>query len=225
MEVSKKRLRDKPYFTALHRQIAEGGAEAMFHDLRQMDLSDWHPRDIPEELLRGEALQRQQIRSLPPMEQWYLGLLHAGMLPGAKFNHPNRALTRDLRADEQEKFPSLKYSLNDIAVKNFFSRKAGDGVGNVCDKGRDSRANGWDFPPLRDCRGRWQEVYGPVEWDNPTEDWQVSEAEELAQGPKPVDLFYKPNPKSTPKPAVSQAHEAEVVPIHPLAVGVLRRRI
>jgi hypothetical protein len=42
---------DRPYFRALHDQIKNGGAEAMFWDLRERDLEDWHPREIPEALL------------------------------------------------------------------------------------------------------------------------------------------------------------------------------
>jgi hypothetical protein len=81
LAVNDARLGDKSYFRALHRQIIEGGAEAMFHDLREMELGDWHPRDIPEALLCGAALQKQQGFNLPPLEQWYVSLLHDGVLP------------------------------------------------------------------------------------------------------------------------------------------------
>ena len=59
---------DKEHFRALHRQIAEGGAEAMLYDLQRMDLGDWHPRDIPEALLSNPALQKQQGFTLPPLD-------------------------------------------------------------------------------------------------------------------------------------------------------------
>ena len=58
LEVSAIRRGDKAYFKALHREIAEGGAEAMFYDLGKLDLGDWHPRDIPEALLSNPALRR-----------------------------------------------------------------------------------------------------------------------------------------------------------------------
>ena len=53
LSVSDKWRGDKPYFKALYRQIEDGGAAAMFYDLQRMDLGDWHPRDIPEALLRA----------------------------------------------------------------------------------------------------------------------------------------------------------------------------
>lgn len=81
LAVNPVRRGDKAYFRALHRQIAEGGAAAMFYDLQRMELDGWHPRDIPEALLCGAALQKQQGFNLPPLEQWYISLLHDGALP------------------------------------------------------------------------------------------------------------------------------------------------
>jgi hypothetical protein len=53
LSVSDRRREDREYFRALHRQIKEGGAEAMMWDLQRMDLGDWHPREIPRELAQG----------------------------------------------------------------------------------------------------------------------------------------------------------------------------
>ena len=89
LAVSTAKRGDREYFRALHRQIKEGGAEAMFYDLRAMELGDWHPREIPEALLRNPALQGQQGHTLPPWEQWYVMLLHNGKLPGALTKRPN----------------------------------------------------------------------------------------------------------------------------------------
>ena len=58
LEVSDARLGDTKYWKALHQQINEGGAEAMFYELRLMDLGDWHPREIPEDLLHSPALRK-----------------------------------------------------------------------------------------------------------------------------------------------------------------------
>ena len=35
----------------------------------------------------GSALQRQQAFALPPLEQWYFGLLKDGRVPGALVNN------------------------------------------------------------------------------------------------------------------------------------------
>ena len=95
---------DRPYFRALHHQIQNGGAEAMFYDLQRMDLGDWHPRNIPEALLTDPALQKQQSYNLPPLEQWYLTLLHNGRLRHAKEKTPYVALTRALVENAKQVF-------------------------------------------------------------------------------------------------------------------------
>ena len=70
LAVTSDRRGNRGYFRALHEQIGNGGAEAMFYDLQRWELGDWHPREIPEELLRNPALQEQQGHTLPPWEQW-----------------------------------------------------------------------------------------------------------------------------------------------------------
>jgi hypothetical protein len=212
-EVSSLRRGDKDYFKRLHQQIDAGGAEAMFFDLQVMDLGDWHPREIPEELLHGAALQKQQSHSLPPLEQWYLGLLHDGTLPGAVPKHPNSTLTRNLIEDAKEKLPRLRFNLTNESLRNFLDMDAGEGVGNVCTKYRTSAANGWAFPPLAECREGWTRIYGAVKWDNPAEEWSKK-----AEG----DLFYTP---PFAKPLVAPTAIETLTGAHPAMVGKLVRRI
>jgi hypothetical protein len=111
---------EREYFKALHHQIANGGAEAMMWDLQRMDLDGWHPREIPESLLKGSALQEQQTHTLPPLEQWYLSLLQDGKVPGAlvtgptskKMSGPSTAYTKSLRLDACDRFPRLRFELS-----------------------------------------------------------------------------------------------------------------
>jgi len=160
------RRRDRDYFRALHKQIAEGGAEAMFHDLVRMELGGWHPRDIPDVLLINPALQRQQEFTLPPLEQWYLMLLHDGVLPGAVVNRPNKAWTRSLLDDAKERVPRLKWDLTEVALRDFLV-----GLDIPCTKYRAARSNGWSLAPLDELRAAWIRRWGPVEWDNPETEW------------------------------------------------------
>src|SRR5262249_28550411 len=155
----------KEYFRALHRQIAEGGAEAMLYDLQRMDLGDWHPRDIPEALLCNPALQKQQGFTLPPLEQWYVMLLHNGVIPGSLPNRPNTAFTSSLLNDARERVPRLRYDLTDVALRNFLVDE--ENIGIACTKFRTNFGNGWSFPPLLEAREAWARRYGPTKWDNP----------------------------------------------------------
>ena len=72
---------------AFYSQIAGGGAEAMMWELQRLELDGWHPRDIPQSLLKGSTLQKQQTHTLPPLEHWYLSLLQDGRVPEALINN------------------------------------------------------------------------------------------------------------------------------------------
>jgi hypothetical protein len=169
ISVSKARLGDKAYFTALYAEIENGGAEAMFHDLLELDLGDWHPRQIPECLLKGSALQKQQILTLPATEQWYIELLHCGRLPLPVRGKPRTSRTKDLIEDAILHVPKLRGDLSDVALRNFLM--SSDATGIVCKKYRSASANGWTFPPLTECRDAWCKLYGPTSWDTDMIDW------------------------------------------------------
>jgi hypothetical protein len=144
----------------------------MFHDLLNMDLGDWHPREIPASLLAGAALQKQQSHSLPPMEQWYVMLLHEGILPGAVVaaNKVTTAWTKALMENAITRVPRLRYELTEVGLREFLLDEAR--IGAACSKYRQSKANGWTFPPLAEARSAWIRLYGPTVWDNPeVEEW------------------------------------------------------
>jgi len=164
MAVSTARRGDKAYFKALHAQIEGNGPAAMFYELKEMDLGDWHPREIPEVLLTNPALQKQQSHNLPPLEQWYVMLLHNGKLPGALAARPNTAFTRSLIEDAREKIPRLR-DLTEVGLRNFLMDE--ESIGTPCTKYRASIGNGWTFPPLSEAREAWCKRYGPVKWDAP----------------------------------------------------------
>jgi hypothetical protein len=130
-----------------------------------MDLGDWHPRDIPTALLNNSALQEQQVHTLPPLEQWYLTLLHNGKLPAAPSKRPNIALTCNLMANVKNVVPRLRWDLSAVMLRTFLLDVKRIGV--TCTKHREAAANGWAFPPLADCRAAWERMYGPTQWDHP----------------------------------------------------------
>ena len=138
----------------------------MFWELGRMELGDWHPRDIPDVLLQGAALRKQQERTLPPLEEWWFSTLHDGALPGSapimgKLGKLNTAFTRELRDDARERVPRLR-DLSDNALTDFLTDIERIGVEVV--KWRYSERNGWTFPPLVECRTAWEVKYGPVQW-------------------------------------------------------------
>jgi hypothetical protein len=90
----------------------------MFYDLQRMDLAGWHPREIPDAMLTNPAMQKQQSHTLPPLEQWYIMLLHNGVLPGAISGRPGSAYTKALIDDARSKIPRLR-DLTEMAALPF----------------------------------------------------------------------------------------------------------
>jgi Family of unknown function (DUF5906) len=175
LSVSDVRRGNGEYFKALHHQIADGGAEAMMWDLQRLDLDGWHPREIPESLLKGTALQQQQAHTLPPLEQWYLSLLQDGRVPGAlinlnpkskKISRPNTAYTKSLREDAIERFPRLRWELSDNALADFMT----DQSWPKAQRFRNNKNNGWTFEPLKESREAFDQRYGPRVWSE-AKDW------------------------------------------------------
>jgi hypothetical protein len=155
---------DRGYFKALNRQMAGGGIPAMVYDLLRVELGDWHPREIPDALLRGGALTQQQALSLPPWEQWYLSLLLDGKLPEASNKKPNTAYTHALLDNIKERVPRLKFDASDYSLRVFMLKMG-------CTKYHGSLGNGWSFAPLAIARAAWDAAYGPQGWDNPDGEW------------------------------------------------------
>ena len=134
-----------------------------------MELDGWHPRDIPETLLCNAALQKQQGFTLPPMEQWFVMLLHDGALPGGLSDRPNTAFTRSLIDDAKERVPRLRWDLSENALRNFLVDE--ETIGVPCTKYRTNSGNGWSFGPLAELREAWARRYGPVKWDTEAMEW------------------------------------------------------
>jgi hypothetical protein len=114
--------------------------------------------------------QRQAIKALAPLEQWYVMLLHNGVPPGALAGKPNTAYTRSLIEDAKIKVPRLRWDLTEVGLRNFLLDE--ESIGIVCTKYRSSNNNGWTFPPLSEARAAWSQRNGSVKWNNPdAEDW------------------------------------------------------
>jgi hypothetical protein len=143
----------------------------MFYDLGKLDLSEWHPRDIPEALLTNPELQKQQGFNLPPLEQWYVMILHNAVVPGSLIGKPSTAFSDSLLADARKAVPRLR-ELTAVGLRNFLTDA--ERLGAVCTKYRASIGNGWTFPPLAEARAAWAEKYGPTVWDREVEEWKKS---------------------------------------------------
>jgi hypothetical protein len=189
-KVSNSKRQDRTWFGPLYQQLANDGYGAMLYDLLRRDLGDWHPREI----VRTAALAEQQIQSLSPLDEWWLEILHTGVLVGSRIGEPDRAVSTRYEEEISESdayggkrvrirrreglFDSARASsprlrgISDHAIGHYLSNKKGANRAWV------QRRRGWEFPPLAQCRDEWCTSYPDTEWrDEGITDWRA-EAED-----------------------------------------------
>jgi len=144
-------------------ELENGGLEAMLHDLLELDLDGWHPRNI----IRTEALREQQLRSLSAETKWWLELLETGTLQGADAKDPSCARSDSLFKQARESSPQLKYKSDQVLARELVKR----GCTNTRISGN---ARGWQFPPLLKARAAWEVQFPGHQWRDPTlTEWQL----------------------------------------------------
>jgi len=185
--VAETHRQDAKWFDPIYEQMQNGGYEAMLFDLLNHRLGDWHPRRI----VRTAALAEQQEESLSALDAWWLELLHTGVLAGADDLSPDRATSNRYEVEIKERdsgggpygsarertrtiwrdglydqarrsSPRLK-GATDAALGRYLKKQG-------CKGAWVHRERGWEFPPLADCRKRWNKRYPDTEWDD-TKDW------------------------------------------------------
>jgi hypothetical protein len=182
-QVSNEYIQDQSWFAPLYQQMRNGGYAAMLHDLLNVNICGWHPREI----IRTAALAKQQEASLSPLEEFWLELLQTGVLIGANDAEPHRAISnsyedeytdndgvkRKIRHDglydqARASSPRLR-GASDAALGRFLAHKD-----QGCSRAWVRRHRGWEFPPLLQCRKRWLERYPDQVWQLPDlTEWDV----------------------------------------------------
>lgn len=79
VEVDDSIAKNEDWFGRVNAQMASGGAQALLHDLLDMDLDleDWSVRTVP----NTQALAEQKLKGLTPFERWWFEKLKKGELP------------------------------------------------------------------------------------------------------------------------------------------------
>jgi hypothetical protein len=169
LNVGEERKQDKDYFKALYRQMDEGGREALLHFLMSLDLTDFEVRVAPD----TEALREQKEHNLSAEQEWLLGVIEGGELPGywpeARDDFERRVrrsngIDRDLPGLYglmKQSSPRLRQR-SDTALGRFL-REWG------FENHKDDGWRGWRFPALLDLRERWTKKFGSWAFDHATE--------------------------------------------------------
>lgn len=185
-EVPDTHIQDSEWFEPIYTQLKSGGYAAMLYDLLHHDLRDWHPRKLP----KDTGLVDQQMRSLKPLDAWWVALLDSGRLWGCDPYHPERAVSNsydeEVSVGEHEQLrkrlglfeqarslvPHLRGHTTDHELGRYLSAQGCDNTKKVL------RRAGWTFPPLADCRKAWELRYPTWSWHNQLTEWQAEEADD-----------------------------------------------
>ena len=154
-------MQDHAYFKALHEELNRGGLSAMLYDLLQVDLTGWHPRDIP----KTKGLADQQEVGLGVEDQWWKTTIGNGYVVASHKDQPNWVLSAVLLTDIRTFSPKLVFT-NEQTMAVMLKRLG-------CVKGRKQAGrNAWNLPPLGQARSEWVKRYPGTVWDDPDQvDW------------------------------------------------------
>lgn len=165
LSASSRRIGDRPYFAAIHQQMTSGGRAAMLHDLLNLDLSDFDPRDVPKTV----ALAQQVEHSRTPELIWLDDLLEDGMLPdAARSDEPDFAYSGE-RVWSGQRYPGLweHATRSDPRLRArgwhglaAFLRDRGCDTRIRSSSRSDDRQRGVRFAPLRAMRERRDQELG-----------------------------------------------------------------
>lgn len=159
-EVSGERAGKHAYFQALHQQMQKGGLSAMLYSLLRRPLGDWHPRHaVP----RTAALQQQKELSLSPLDQFLLGALEEGLIPGAPVTSRDGTVFSNDRLRQPGLYTCMRRSsprLRDVSDQRLARALKEWG----CERYTDGSARGWTFPPLPEMRATWDQRFGNRQW-------------------------------------------------------------
>ncbi|PXW76138.1 primase-like protein [Ruegeria sp. P4] len=180
-EVSDEHREDKPYFSAIMRQMKEGGYEAMLHELLERDISIGPD---PRKTIRTPELFDQIIQAQGPVEKYIYQFLDTGCLPQpeAPGNGPGVTTIAAMYSEMKHSQPGADYvhetlfgrdlgkvfaNLKKVQSGKFITGYSRQGVPIVV------RSMRYHFPPLRDCRRMFEDYVGQsIPWSHEPQEWQ-----------------------------------------------------
>jgi hypothetical protein len=185
LRVAETHRQDREWFAPIYQQLKDGGYAAMLYDLLHRDLTDWHPREI----VRTAELARQQEQSLSPLDEWWLELLQTGVLAGADPRDPSAAVSNSYEEEVINEYGTKRTRRRDglyaqarsvsPRLKGVSDHKLGRYLRDQgCTNEWVRRRRGWQFPPLIDCRKKWEVRFPDMKWRDPTIEAWTCEQEE-----------------------------------------------
>jgi hypothetical protein len=162
----------REYWEALYAEIDTGGAEAMFYELLNIDLSTFNVRAVP----HTAAKAHQQAHSLRGVEAWVHHILQEGAIGTDIWREDGLTVSKE---DAYKQYLEFSKEQRDWRpdVKSVWSRKLRDLLGSCVEDTRQKigwqdRVRAFRFAPLGDCRHQFALCAGApnMEWEPTNEE-------------------------------------------------------
>ena len=164
----------REYWDALYAEIENGGAEAMFYDLLNMDLSTFNVRAVP----HTAAKAHQQAHSFRGVEAWVHHILQEGAIGSRMFG--GMTASPSSKEDAYKRYQDFSKEQRDWRpdVKSVWSKKMRELLGPCVQETKqkhqwqDIRVRAFKFAPLGECRSQFALRAGApnMEWEPTNEE-------------------------------------------------------
>jgi hypothetical protein len=185
LDVSEARIGDKKWFREIKEEQDDGGTGAFLHDMLNLPLGEWHPRDI----VQTPALIDQKQHSLTGLMRWIEHMLQLGALPvPLSQQYPNRCTSAELLRDAKNFYRYANETEIAILLRKVLGCKPFGGG-----------ARGWAFPDLPEARrlfeekvgGKWYWHHSDIrEWALPADDEDEGEDDWLSPRERRQQAMY-----------------------------------
>lgn len=171
LDVGDENKRDTEFFRAVDAQLKSGGREALLHFLKNLDVSEFEVRNVPQ----TEALRDQKVASLKSGDEFILTILEEGFVGADRFfRGPPDAFVNNGKAAPGSP-PRGLYDLMRARVPRLRDQSDRALAGVIepwaIRRYRSSDCRGWELMPLAEMRAAWDAKYGPHDWPDDAEHW------------------------------------------------------
>ncbi|MEE8597818.1 MAG: DUF5906 domain-containing protein [bacterium] len=186
--VNNKWVNKQDKFKKLNKEMENGGYSAMLYELKNRNITDWHPRiKIP----NTDAMTEQKLQGMKPEHQWWYEILSSGVPEFDLISQSGEVILFDKWNDDRVRF--FKKEAGKSYIDTYNTHRRGkpkllvlglykelrriipdikESKAHVCDNkvftvkpGADGRSNCFSIPSLKICRNHFNSYFNEkIEW-------------------------------------------------------------
>lgn len=190
LDVGREHQQDTTYFAAIAKQMDSGGRQALLHFLLTYDLNGYEVRNVPQ----TDALREQKLFTMSVEEEWWYRKLCDGRAIDSHGSWKSSVVYTDLVDDfvNNTRRWNITRRGSETSLGRFLTKvlprfrktqrmeEVSVPMGEGWTRQEKRRVYVLELPSLRECRGRWDEMFGANDWPEP-----VAEQPELGPNEPP----------------------------------------